>query len=406
MSEITHSLEIRINSLEIKLDKLMTSIQGKNVAASSDLGRSMNAHDRPIDNTQPVNLGPVSRTQSHPTKPNSTFINNLNISNRPEFSTASIDLERIKKSRNASLNSNLNLQVATMHQARYLQRDPYNQRNVAGRVSLIVAIERLKAAYACGLSMAMRPGSSKKDAGELSTPWGSGEMSPQKNKNLKKDAGELSTPWGSGEMRPQKDKNLKKDAGGVSALGGFVLSLPAAGYASVSASPEPCNPGRGAAGARVFLVAGVSGEVRAALAGAIAALGQGGRLAVDALDRPPPPHVTHAVLPGQPRSAKGLGALVAGLWLVTPAYVFESAACGYWRDEEACGGIRCLPPPLQGRQVLLAIEPDAVRNKLAQVIEHGGGNIVKNKSPSTIVFHSGDELLTYIYKACGFITSE
>lgn len=171
-------------------------------------------------------------------------------------------------------------------------------------------------------------------------------------------------------------------------------------------SPSPVNPRRGAALPRRFIFTGLKEEEVLQLSAAIAALGDGASTLASDLDEPPPTHTTHIVLRGTPRSVKALCGSVSGCWLVSPDYILRSQQSGFWLDELDEGGLRIFPPPLKCQRFLLTMGHDAIREKLGQVIEYGGGEVLQSRhlpgsSPQqqlaqdVIVISSGDDLLRY-----------
>ncbi|KAH8607850.1 hypothetical protein ERJ75_001320500 [Trypanosoma vivax] len=166
-------------------------------------------------------------------------------------------------------------------------------------------------------------------------------------------------------------------------------------------SPSPINPRRGAEQLRVFVLTSVSEEERERIKFAIEAIGQRASILDSSPDDLPPVTMTHIVLRGPPRSTKALCGVVAAKWLVQPEYVYASQEAGFWLDEYEEGGFRCFPPPLKCQRFLLTLPDNIVRDKLVQVIEYGGGEVIqKDKSrrghdQGVVVISSGDELLRF-----------
>ncbi|ORC86838.1 uncharacterized protein TM35_000251340 [Trypanosoma theileri] len=186
-------------------------------------------------------------------------------------------------------------------------------------------------------------------------------------------------------------------------------------------SPSPVNPKRGADQPRCFVVTSLSEEERGRVRAAVAALGQNGVVLDSEYEDPPPFSATHIVLRGPPRSMKALCGVVAAKWLVQPEYIYASHEAGFWLDEYDEGGLRCFPPPLKCQRFLLTMPDGVVKEKLQQVIEYGGGEVVgantttaggssNNKNNSThnaaggdnrvfdqgvVVIASGDDLLRF-----------
>lgn len=144
-------------------------------------------------------------------------------------------------------------------------------------------------------------------------------------------------------------------------------------------SPSPVNPHRGPLQPRHFIFTGLPAEEVASLTAAIETLGADAAVVPCAYDTPPPLSVTHVVLRNTPCSVKSMCALVSGRWLVTPEYVFRSCSVGYWLDELMEGGLRLSAPPLAGHAFVLTVPDPVVREKLGQVIEYGGGTVVRRR---------------------------
>lgn len=181
------------------------------------------------------------------------------------------------------------------------------------------------------------------------------------------------------------------------------LSGPSSVAAGPTRSPSPVDPQRGLAFARRFIFTGLKDNETDALRAAIEAIGDEAEVIAGGLDEPPPLSCTHILVRGTPRSVKALCGLVSGKWLVPPDYVFRSQQQGFWLDEYEEGGLRVSPPPLKGQRFLLSVDPTGIREKLAQVIEYGGGEVVTGHAAGVrpwtaegvIVITSGDDLLRY-----------
>ncbi|CCW65236.1 unnamed protein product [Phytomonas sp. EM1] len=174
-------------------------------------------------------------------------------------------------------------------------------------------------------------------------------------------------------------------------------------------SPSPVNPKRGSALPRRFIFTGLKETEPERLREAVADLGENAVVLNGDLDEAPPFSTTHVVLRGTPRSVKALCGVVSGKWLVPPEYIYNSHEAGFWLDEYEEGGLRIFPPPLKCQRFLLTVEHDGIREKLVQVIEYGGGEVIRSSAsrpPSTaaskqwiekgvVVIASGDDLLRY-----------
>lgn len=161
-------------------------------------------------------------------------------------------------------------------------------------------------------------------------------------------------------------------------------------------SPSPVNPKRGPLLPRRFIFTGLKDPEPERLEAAIDAIGEDAMALAGDLDEPPPFSTTHIVVRGTPRSVKALCGVVAGKWLVPPEYITNSRAAGFWLDEFEEGGLRLFPPPLKCQRFLLSIEHAGIREKIAQVIEYGGGEVVTgSSSQGVVVITSGDDLLRY-----------
>ncbi|PBJ68501.1 kinetoplastid kinetochore protein 4 [Trypanosoma cruzi cruzi] len=166
-------------------------------------------------------------------------------------------------------------------------------------------------------------------------------------------------------------------------------------------SPSPVNPKRGAEQPRCFVVTSLTEEERARVKAAVAAIGQHGVVLESDYEDPPPFTATHIVVRGPPRSMKALCGVVGSKWLVQPEYVYASRDAGFWLDEYEEGGMRCFPPPLKCQRFLLTMPEGIVKEKLEQVIEYGGGEVVRpardgrSYDQGVVVIASGDDLLHF-----------
>ncbi|RNF20677.1 putative leucine-rich repeat protein [Trypanosoma conorhini] len=166
-------------------------------------------------------------------------------------------------------------------------------------------------------------------------------------------------------------------------------------------SPSPVNPKRGAEQPRCFVVTSLTEEERARVKAAVAAVGQHGIVVESEYEDPPPFTATHIVVRGPPRSMKALCGVVGSKWLVQPEYIYASRDAGFWLDEYEEGGLRCFPPPLKCQRFLLTMPEGIVKEKLEQVIEYGGGEVVRpardgrSYDQGVIVIASGDDLLRF-----------
>lgn len=184
--------------------------------------------------------------------------------------------------------------------------------------------------------------------------------------------------------------------------------MPTSATSSIAAgttrSPSPVNPKRGPQLPRRFIFTGLKDDEPARLREAIESIGEDAVALSGDYDEPPPMHTTHIVVRGTPRSVKALCGVVSGKWLVPPEYIYNSAQAGFWLDEFEEDGLRIFPPPLKCQRFLLTVEQDGIRQKLAQVIEYGGGEVIPCASSGAsrqwteqgvVVITSGDDLLRY-----------
>ncbi|RNF08178.1 putative leucine-rich repeat protein [Trypanosoma rangeli] len=166
-------------------------------------------------------------------------------------------------------------------------------------------------------------------------------------------------------------------------------------------SPSPVNPKRGAEQPRCFVITSLTEEERARVKAAVAAVGQNGVVVESDYEDPPPFTATHIVVRGPPRSMKALCGVVGSKWLVQPEYIYASRDAGFWLDEYEEGGLRCFPPPLKCQRFLLTMPEGIVKEKLEQVIEYGGGEVVRpardgrSYDQGVVVIASGDDLLRF-----------
>lgn len=161
-------------------------------------------------------------------------------------------------------------------------------------------------------------------------------------------------------------------------------------------SPSPRNPQRGPAQPRRFVFTGLTAEEVHELEDAVASIGDDATVLQCEYDAPPPYAVTHVVSRGKPRSVKAMCGLVAGRWLVEPSYILRSVEAGFWLDEVAEGGHHLHSPPLKGVRFLLTQPDPVLREKLAQVIEYGEGEIIENSqsgSPVGLVTGAAADIL-------------
>lgn len=170
-------------------------------------------------------------------------------------------------------------------------------------------------------------------------------------------------------------------------------------------SPSPVNPKRGAVRPRFFVLTGLTEKERADVkeaVAAIAAVGQHGVVMESDREELPPFVATHIIVRGPPRSVKALCGVVASKWLVQPEYIFASREAGFWLDEHDEGGLLCFPPPLKCQRFLLTMPDRLVKEKLEQVIEYGGGEVVRpahdgrSYDQGVVVITSGDDLLRFV----------
>ena len=162
-------------------------------------------------------------------------------------------------------------------------------------------------------------------------------------------------------------------------------------------SPTPVNPTRGPVMERRFILTGLSESEAQRCSAAILQIGQMAQLVASQQEEPPPMSVTHVVVRGMPRSLRALCGVVSGKWIVSPEYIYDSLSSGFWLDERDEGALRCYPPPLLHHRFLVSIDSEGTRSRIEQVIEYGGGEIVKGSgrvADGVIVIKSGDELLT------------
>ncbi|CAD2222927.1 hypothetical protein ADEAN_001048300 [Angomonas deanei] len=166
-------------------------------------------------------------------------------------------------------------------------------------------------------------------------------------------------------------------------------------------SPSPVNPRRGPVAPRRFLFTALPEDEVLDLKEHITAMGQDSAyIQQGETDEAPHRSTTHVVLRGAPRTVKALSALVSGMWLVSPDYITNSRRAGFWLDESDEGGLRVFPPPLKCQRFLLSIPNEALKEKLAEVIHYGGGDIVeftnsKVEEEEVVVITSGADLLKY-----------
>ncbi|CCW71404.1 unnamed protein product [Phytomonas sp. Hart1] len=97
------------------------------------------------------------------------------------------------------------------------------------------------------------------------------------------------------------------------------------------------------------------------------------------------------------------------MWLVGPDYIYHSHQAGFWLDEATEGGSRIFPPPFKCQRFLLTVEQDGIREKLAEVIRYGGGEVIgastsrpasaasskQWREKGAVVIASGNDLLRY-----------
>lgn len=149
-------------------------------------------------------------------------------------------------------------------------------------------------------------------------------------------------------------------------------------------SPSPRNPQRGPVQPRRFVFTGLTAEEVKELEDAILFIGDDASVLECEYDAPPPFAVTHVVSRGKPRSVKAMCGLVAGRWLVEPSYILRSLAAGFWLDEVTEGGYHLHALPLMGVHFLLTQPNPVLREKLAQVIKYGEGEVIENNSSSSL----------------------
>jgi hypothetical protein len=168
-------------------------------------------------------------------------------------------------------------------------------------------------------------------------------------------------------------------------------------------SPSPVNPKRGPTMERRFVCTGMNDGAKGKLTAAVQQLGQGAVCIESPSDAVPPQYVTHIVCDGKPMSLKGLCGVVASKWIVSPEYIMDSLAAGFWLDEVDHGALRFYPPPLKDQSFLLPISDESVRARLAQIVEYGGGSVVTSKQAAgAVVLRSGDDLLRFATREIQF----
>jgi hypothetical protein len=105
------------------------------------------------------------------------------------------------------------------------------------------------------------------------------------------------------------------------------------------------------------------------------------------------------VVPDRPQSVKALCALVTGRWVVTPAYLQESARLGFWAHEDSvAGSMRYANYPFRQEHVMLQLPDGPIRDALRLTVEYGEGIVVENNAANRrranyIVVTSGSDIV-------------